>query len=132
MRSESDGDARRRSQRRVALALVAVVVMLASGGCSNGPAGEAAASSTDTSADVTVRTGRVVEGPGLLRVGRGQAIQVTVDADVDDQVHIHGYDIYRPMQAGEPVVISFDADIPGSFDVELERTRLHLLEIQVG
>ena len=118
--------------RRLALALAAVAtVTLVPGACSSSSGGVATAASGANRIDVEVRLGRILSGPRVVRVDRGQQVQLTVDADVNDKVHVHGYDLYSPVAAGVPATVTFAAEIPGEFDVELERSRLGLVEIQV-
>jgi heme/copper-type cytochrome/quinol oxidase subunit 2 len=59
-------------------------------------------------------------------------VEITVLTDVADEIHIHGYDIRYDAQPGIPVEISFEADAPGIFEVELESNHLPLFEIQVS
>lgn len=118
--------------RRLALALAAAVtVTLVPGACSSSSGSVATAASGDRRIDVEVRLGRILSGPPVVRVKRGQQVRLTVDADVEDKVHVHGYDLYSPVAAGVPAMVTFAAEIPGKFDVELERARLGLVEIQV-
>lgn len=119
--------------RRLALALAAVAtVTLVPGACSSKAGSVATAAGGAQRIDVEVRLGRILAGPRVVQVERGQQVQLTVDADVEDKVHVHGYDLYSPVSAGAPATLTFAAEIPGQFDVELERSRLGLVEIQVG
>jgi hypothetical protein len=49
---------------------------------------------------------------------------VIVASDVDDEVHIHGYDIMLDVSLQEPAKVRFTADIPGVFEVEQSTTFL--------
>ena len=40
-----------------------------------------------------------------------------VEGNTDEQVHVHGYDLY--IEPEGPGVLEFDALIPGRFEVEL-------------
>ena len=118
--------------KRLPLALAAAaVVTVVPGACSSSSGSVATAASGDLRIEVEVRLGRILAGPQVVRAERGQQVQLTVDADVDDKVHVHGYDLYSPLSAGVPATVTFAAQIPGKFDVELERSRLGLVEIQV-
>jgi hypothetical protein len=86
---------------------------------------------TLSTVDVTVADG-VVDGPDLFEFALGDQVEITVLTDVADEIHIHGYDIRYDAQPGIPVEISFEADAPGIFEVELESNHLPLFEIQVS
>ncbi|MFB3738653.1 MAG: hypothetical protein ACE14W_06780 [Candidatus Velamenicoccus archaeovorus] len=81
--------------------------------------------------DVTVRNG-TVQGPGELEVTRGQRVRIVVDADVTDEVHVHGYDLHGDVAPGSPAEIVFAADAPGVFEVELEDAGRLLFELRVS
>jgi hypothetical protein len=56
----------------------------------------------------------------------------TVDADVADEVHVHGYDLVADVAPGSPAELTFLADIPGVFEVELESSHVELLRLEVA
>ena len=62
----------------------------------------------------------------------GESVTLKVTSDVADHVHVHGYDLFTDVAAGDPVTIEFSADIPGVFEVELEDSGLLLLELEVS
>ena len=62
----------------------------------------------------------------------GSMVTITVTADVNDEVHVHGYDEKVDLTAGTPGSVTFTADIPGQFEVELDNTHLRVLELQVS
>jgi FtsP/CotA-like multicopper oxidase with cupredoxin domain len=66
-----------------------------------------------------------------VRVARGDKVRIRVEADRDEEVHVHGYELKRPVAPGRPAVIEFTADAPGVFEVELEQAALRLFELQV-
>jgi hypothetical protein len=57
---------------------------------------------------------------------------LAVSSDVADKVHLHGYDKEAQIPAGETGSVSFTADIPGVFEVELHESGLQLLQLQVN
>lgn len=91
-------------------------------------------------AEVEVEEGRVVvevEGqrlpdPATIEVTQGQRVSLRVEADVSDEVHVHGYELLADLSPGERATITFRADIPGVFEIELERAGqlLALLEVR--
>ena len=81
--------------------------------------------------EVRVSGGRV-EGGGRTTVPLGETVILRVTSDVADHVHVHGYDILQDVGAGETVDLTFDATIPGVFEVELEDARISLVELQIS
>jgi len=79
-----------------------------------------------------VSGGEVVGGAATVAVERGALVELTVTADVSDEVHVHGYNEFGDLAPGESVTVSFLADIPGVFEVELERSGLLLVELEVA
>ena len=89
--------------------------------------------SSTTSLDAVefeVEEGRV-EGPGQITVVTGERVSFEVESDIADSVHIHGYDILRGLPADRKVAISFEATIPGVFEVELEDAGVLLTRLAV-
>jgi hypothetical protein len=80
--------------------------------------------------EVEVEDGEV-QGPGDVEVQQGERVRLVVEADVSDEVHVHGYDLFAEVTPNEPAVIVFRADAPGVFEVELEGAVLPLLELTV-
>ncbi len=76
--------------------------------------------------------GEVVGGFRQLEVDSGAPVELTVTADVADEVHVHGYDLFADLAPGVPAVIEFAADIPGIFEVELEGAGAQLAELVVS
>jgi len=80
---------------------------------------------------VTVRGGDVVGGVRRFTVDVGASVLVRVEADVQDEVHVHGYDLTADVGPGTPATIRFQADIPGVFEIELEQRALRIAELAV-
>ncbi|MBW3615538.1 MAG: hypothetical protein KY439_09565 [Actinobacteria bacterium] len=85
-----------------------------------------------TRLEVTVRDGAVVGGAQRERVRLGEPVMLVVDADVADEVHVHGYDHMAPVAPGAPAELQFTPDIPGVFEVELEELGLVLVRLEVA
>ncbi len=84
-----------------------------------------------TTIEVTVRDGTVTGG-GRYEVALGSEVRIVIDADVADEVHVHGYDQFAEVTPGDPAVLEMTADIPGIFEVELEEAHTAILELQVA
>lgn len=80
--------------------------------------------------EIEVEDGEV-SGPGDVEVTQGERVRLVVEADISDEVHVHGYDLSAEVTPEEPAVIVFRADAPGVYEVELESAGLPLLELSV-
>jgi heme/copper-type cytochrome/quinol oxidase subunit 2 len=77
-------------------------------------------------------TGSTVETASRrVRIDLGEKVRIRVEADRNEEVHLHGYDLSREVAPGRPAVLDFTADAPGVFEVELEQARLKVFELQV-
>ena len=81
---------------------------------------------------VTVQGDSVTGDTGTVRVTRGRPVQLTVTSDVADEVHVHGADVGKDVEAGGTVVVDFVQQAPGRFEVELEKRARVLLRLQVS
>ncbi len=70
---------------------------------------------------VAIRVVGGVPRGGIARpkVKKGTRVVVVVRADAGEAVHIHGYDLEKPVTPGTPVRLPFRATIPGRFEIEL-------------
>ena len=82
--------------------------------------------------EIEVNGGAVVGGVRTHDVALGEDVTIRVTADIEDEVHVHGYDLITDTVPGEPVEITFTADIPGQFEVELEDLGLPIAELRVS
>lgn len=80
--------------------------------------------------EVTYRDG-AVQGPTSYTATQGDRVRILVDADVSDEVHLHGYDLMADVTPDEPARIDFVANAAGVFEVELEGAGKLLFELEV-
>lgn len=97
--------------------------------CADLEAGAGAAAEVPT---VVVRDGEPVGGVRKLEYSAGDEIRFRVESDVAEEVHVHGYDLLKKVRPGGAVEFSFPAEIEGIFEVELERSAVQLIELQVN
>ena len=136
-----------------AAAAVALVVLAACGGDDDSPTVAGGQSPSTTARDatpttsvggastttapagtvlsVTVRGGSVVEGSARQRATLNQPVTIRVTSDVADEVHVHGYDKFFPVSANQRGEVTFVANIPGVFEVELEKSHKVLFSLEV-
>ena len=66
-----------------------------------------------------------------LEFTEGDTVKFRVVSDVDEEVHVHGYDIAKDLPAGKTVTVSFPADITGIFEIEYEHAGEQIGELRV-
>jgi hypothetical protein len=90
-----------------------------------------AAASEPQSVTVVVENAQPVGGIVHADIKQGTEVMLMVRADVEDEVHVHGYDLSAEVAPGQPAHISFRADIAGEFEVELEERTVPIAELAV-
>jgi hypothetical protein len=80
---------------------------------------------------VRVRDGEPVGGVEEIEVRTGDRIRFRVVADADDEVHLHGYDIEKPVGPGSPATFDAEATVEGRFEVELHGTGTQIAQVDV-
>lgn len=123
--------------------LLVVVLLLA--GCSTGsdpdvagpvPSSDGAASPSSAPVarvvEVTLADGEVSGVEGRLEVEKGQQLVLKITADITEEIHVHGYDLYADLVPGQTAQLAFTADLPGSYEVELHRAGRPLFQLRVA
>jgi hypothetical protein len=80
---------------------------------------------------VNVENGKPVDGVAKATVKQGKRVALVVHSDVADEVHLHGYDLSRDVEAGGTATIAFRAKIAGRFEAELEDRQEQILSLTV-
>ena len=104
--------------------------------------GDDAATSSTTTIGAPIDTTGAHDHRGRLRRRRdhrrrqavaplGQTVVIKVTSDIADEIHLHGYDKKADAAPGTVATITFKADKPGIFEVELEKKGLKLFELEV-
>ena len=76
--------------------------------------------------------GQVTGTSGREEVSAGDRVVLRITSDVAEEVHVHGYDLSRPVPAGGTVDIPVEARIPGVFEVELHQSGRVLFQLRVS
>ena len=81
--------------------------------------------------DLVIIDGRLEGGARRESVAVGEMVTIRVSGNSDDEVHVHGYDLFIHLVdgAGE---LAFEASIPGVFEVELEGPHTLLVRLEVS
>lgn len=80
---------------------------------------------------IVVEGGEPKGGVQELTYEEGEPISFRVTSDVADEVHFHGYDVGKEVEAGGTVSFAVPATIPGIFEVELEDAKEQIAEVTV-
>ena len=97
----------------VVVLIAAVVVFIVLQGGSDSDSGP-----TNRTFDFRLANDKVVGGPQDVSATQGDHLTVTLDTDVPAELHIHGYELSKDIDAGKTGSISFMADATGEFEVE--------------
>ena len=81
---------------------------------------------------VNVENAQPVGGVKQVPVEEGTQVVLIVHADVEDEVHLHGYDLSADVAPGQPARITFTADLVGEFEAELEQRAVPIVELVVS
>jgi heme/copper-type cytochrome/quinol oxidase subunit 2 len=81
--------------------------------------------------EIKVTGDQVETAERRVTVATGEKVRIRVESDVADEVHVHQYDLKKDVAPGKPAVIEFTADVPGSFEVELEEAHRKLIDLRV-
>jgi FtsP/CotA-like multicopper oxidase with cupredoxin domain len=114
----------------VAIAAVAVVVLVVAGGGSKDERATAPAPSPGATSTAAATASPTATPTPLLVEGKEQQIDATegdrvtfrVTAHHDEVVHVHGYNIEKPVPAGTTITISLKATITGIFEIEFHHS----------
>ena len=130
-----------RSQRIGLLVAAAVVAVVAVILISNGDDDDSSTGGSTTTSDkpaapevptITIKDGKPVGGVQEIEVDKGDTIQFRVKSDADHEIHLHGYDIAKDVEAGGQVEYKLTADIEGIFEIEIEDLKEPIAELRVN
>lgn len=86
----------------------------------------------DVSIEIDFTGGDVTVDDDRISIDRDSTVSLQITSDVAEHVHLHGYDIFIDVAAGETVLVTFLADVPGVFEVEFEDSFTFVTELQVS
>ncbi|MFC0626619.1 cupredoxin domain-containing protein [Kribbella deserti] len=82
------------------------------------PSGELA----DVTIDVVIANGKVSPSGVSVKAKVGQTVRVTGTSDVEEELHIHGYEKALELKPGKPQAVTFKAETKGTFEIETHET----------
>ena len=100
-------------------------------GSSSNPSSSAPSAAGVRTLHVTVTGTKVAPAPSTVSIAVGEQLTLTVTADHHDELHIHGFDVEAPLEAGTPTSVTLTGKQPGVYEVETHHPELRLLKIAV-
>ena len=81
---------------------------------------------------VRIRDGKPADGVKTFEFGSGSTARIDVTTNKPAEIHLHGYDIERPVQPGKTTVLRFKAKIEGIFTLEDHDSEAELAKVKVS
>ena len=81
--------------------------------------------------DVTVTGKQVQPQPGTVNIAVGESLTIAVTSDQPNTLHAHGFEIAKPVTAGQQMEITVKGARPGVYDFELHDPELRLFQVAV-
>jgi hypothetical protein len=81
---------------------------------------------------IVVENGKPVGGVAELEFDVGDEIVFKVQSDVADHVHLHGYDVFKDVAAGDTITMRVPATFDGIYEAELEDSVVEIAKITVN
>ncbi len=67
---------------------------------------------------INVKDGVIDGDVKSIEVAKGDTVRIVVTSNVDDEIHLHGYDIEKEAGPGNPARFTFKATLEGAFELE--------------
>jgi hypothetical protein len=79
--------------------------------------------------DLRIRDGAMTPSEVTAAEGDRVLLRITIDSPL--KVHVHGYNVEREVDPGEPTELSFEAKLTGRFEIEDHETEEELRTLVV-
>jgi heme/copper-type cytochrome/quinol oxidase subunit 2 len=76
--------------------------------------------------------GEVLGGVETIEVESGEEVTTTVTSDVQEELHVHGVDLYQDLPPGEEVEVTFTPEAEGVFEIELHDSGEPIASLEVS
>jgi len=110
------------------VAVLVVAFVLAKGSGNN----KTSTTSSGGPVVIHVVNGKPQGGIQKITVNKGDPVKFTVDSDVADEIHVHGYNFHKDVKKNGSVSFDFPAKIDGIFVIELESRSEQIASLQVN
>lgn len=120
--------------KRAGLLALLVAVLVVAFVLAKGSGGDNKTSTTSSGGPVVIHVvnGKPQGGIQKITVNKGDPVKFTVDSDVADEIHVHGYNFHKDVKKNGSVSFNFPATIDGIFVVELESRSEQIASLQVN
>lgn len=81
---------------------------------------------------LVVKNNKLVLGATTLTVNQNDRVVIKITADVDEELHLHGYNKHVDLKKNQQVQLAFIANISGRFPYELENTKTEIGVLEVA
>jgi N-acetylmuramoyl-L-alanine amidase CwlA len=81
---------------------------------------------------IRIEDGKPVGGVAEIELDKGDMLRFRVKSDEAHEIHLHGYDVEKEVEAGGQVSYNLKADIDGIFEAEVEDLKEQIAEIRVN
>ncbi len=92
--------------------------------------GSTSAEAQQKNVDLAIKGGNSMT-PNQISVNEGDHVNLMITSDEPLEFHLHGYDLAKDLEAGQPAELSFDATMTGRFEIENEHAQEELGELLV-
>ena len=91
------------------------------------------ATTPDGAKTITIVVKNAAPEGGIKRatVKKGDSVNLVIHSDVEDEIHLHGYNFSADVAAGGTATIHFVANVPGRFEAELEQRGVKIADLTV-
>ncbi|HZI91583.1 MAG TPA: hypothetical protein VFD31_08145 [Thermoleophilaceae bacterium] len=91
----------------------------AAGTANSEPTATAEAAPEPPPVEIGVRDFKVVGGVKNIEVEKGDTVRLLVRTDVEDEIHVHGYELEKGAAPGKPARFKFKAKLEGEYEIEV-------------
>ena len=88
------------------------------------PASETTEVPQEKTVDLAIRQDTMT--PDQITVNEGDQVRLRITSDRALEFHLHGYDLSKEVEPGEPAELAFDANTTGRFEIEDEQAHREL------
>lgn len=90
----------------------------AAGAANSEPTATAEAAPDPPPVEIAVRDFKVVGRVQNIEVEKGDTVRLLVKTDVEDEIHVHGYELEKEAAPGKPARFNFKAKLEGEYEIE--------------
>ncbi len=82
--------------------------------------------------ELSIKNKKLSSGSETINVTEGEKVVLKITSDIQEELHLHGYDISVDLEKDTPAELSFTASISGRFVFELEKSKTDLGAVEVA